>query len=367
MTRTVRIELADVAAWPNLEAALWSAAQGKRQRRDVAAFLDAAPQRLEAVRLALLDARLPDRRLRAFAIRDPKPRLIHAAPFADRVAHHALMRLLEPRLEKALVPTSYACRPGRGVHVALEDALAQCRHHPWYLQLDVRHCFPNIPHDRLLALLARRLKGGALRLVEHIVRAHESMPGRGLPIGALTSQHFANQYLGELDRHAIAQPECRAHLRYMDDVVLWCDSGEAACALRDRLMAWLPEALGLDFKPPVVQRSGRGLSLCGMRVWPSGLRLGPRLQRAWRRVAREIDGAQAAGADERWLQQRAEVLRGLSLPTRRRGWQRAVLLRCPSAALPQEESESPAGASRRELDQQRQELPFRQPQRERAG
>ena len=51
MTRTVRIELADVAAWPNLEAALWSAAQGKRQRRDVAAFLDAAPQRLEAVRL----------------------------------------------------------------------------------------------------------------------------------------------------------------------------------------------------------------------------------------------------------------------------------------------------------------------------
>lgn len=85
---------------------------------------------------------------------DGVPRLIHAAPFADRVAHHALMRLLAPRLEQALVPTSFACRPGLGVHAALAHAQFCARRWPWYLKLDVRHYFPSIPHDRLLALVA---------------------------------------------------------------------------------------------------------------------------------------------------------------------------------------------------------------------
>jgi len=132
MTHTVRIELADVAAWPNLEAALW------------ASFIADAPRRLAQVRHALLQGWLPDGGLQAFAIRDPKPRLIHVAPFADRVAQHALMRLLEPRLEAALLPTSFACRPGRGVHAALTHALLCTRRWPWVLQLDVAHCFPSL-------------------------------------------------------------------------------------------------------------------------------------------------------------------------------------------------------------------------------
>jgi hypothetical protein len=89
MPKRQRIDLADVAAWPNLEAALWQAARGKRSRPDVAAFLADAPARLAQVQAALLAGRLPDGRLRSFAIRDPKLRTIHAAPFADRVAHHA--------------------------------------------------------------------------------------------------------------------------------------------------------------------------------------------------------------------------------------------------------------------------------------
>ena len=380
MSRTVRVELVDVAAWPNLEAALWSAARGKRCRPDVARFLTQGQNALQSVRDALLQGRLPMGQLSSFAIRDPKPRIIHAAPFEDRVAHHALIRLLEPRLEQALVPTSCACRPGLGLHAALSQALAQSRRWPWVLKLDVRHCFPSIPHLGLLALLSRRMRGSAWALVEGIVGAHNTQPAgqpaRGLPIGSLTSQHFANQYLGELDRAALAHPACRAHVRYMDDVLLWCESSNAAQRLRDELMTWLPTSLGLSFKPAVIQRVRAGTSFCGFGIFPGGVRMGRRRQRAWRAEwARQRQAMGEPGVDEAWLQLRAEVLRGLACGAEATslGWRRRLLAAggafddvCSERASPPTNGPQ-AGAARRQLEQQRQELPFRQPQRERAG
>jgi len=330
MPQRQRLDLPDVAAAPNLSAALWSAARGKHARPDVAAFLADAAARLLPVRDALLAGRLPDGGLRCFAIRDPKPRLIHAAPFADRVAHHALMRLMEPRLEQALVPTSFACRPGRGVHAALRYAQAMMQRHAggWVVQLDVWHCFPQIPHAGLLALLERRFKGSALQLVRHIVHAHEALPGagRGLPIGSLTSQHFANQYLGEIDRFALAHPGCNGHVRYMDDVLLWCADRSVAHALAATVAAFCDNTLGLVLKPPRLAPVRAGLAFCGMRLGPRGLRPGPRRRRAWAVRWRSLQHYWQAGLlDEGQAQRRAEVLRALCLPATPRAWQRAVM------------------------------------------
>lgn len=328
MPQRDRIDLADVAAPPNLAAALWAAARGKRSRPDVAAYLADAPQQLDRLHQALLQARLPDGRLHRFAIGDPKPRIIHAAPFADRVAHHALARLMAPRLERALVPTSFACRPGLGVHAALLHAQALIARWPlaWTLKLDVEHCFPNIDHARLLALLQRRFKGSALGLVAAVVQGHASAPGRGLPIGSLTSQHFANQYLGELDRAALARPECQAHLRYMDDLVLWCPSLAAARDLHAHLDSFTTEVLALKLKPPVIQRADRGLALCGMRLGPRGIRLGLRRQRAWRAQCRAALWRFDQGLDDEPAHQRVcDQLRALALPARPVRWQQAVL------------------------------------------
>ena len=331
MPRCVRLDLADLAAWDNLEAALWAAARHKRSRADVAAFLDACPGALSCVRTALLAGRLPDGRGRCFAIHDPKPRLIHAAPFADRVAHHALIRLLEPRLEQALVPTSFACRPGRGVHAALLHARSCAQRWPWYLKLDVRHYFPAIPHDRLLALLARRFKGSVLLLMQRILEAHADAPGRGLPIGALTSQHFANQYLGEADRFALGRSECRAHLRYMDDLVLWCQSRAEGRALHRAMIDFCAEELGLELKPPVLMRSAAGLGLCGMRVYPGTIKLGRRRQRSWRKRRRDWEGRWRRGEIDAGALQRAYAsLYALTLPADSLGFRRADLARCPA-------------------------------------
>lgn len=330
MPQRQRIDLAEVAAWPNLQGALWAAASGKRARPDVAAFLADAPSRLVAVQDALLRGVLPDGRQRAFAIHDPKPRLIHAAPFADRVAHHALMGLMAPRLELALVPTSFACRPGRGVHACVQHAQGLMLRQPqaWALHLDVWHCFPQIPHAPLLSLLARRVKGSALALVEHTVRAFETTPGsaRGLPIGALTSQHFANAYLGELDRFALGQPACLGHVRYMDDVVLWCANRADGLALAAAMQGFAQDTLGLRLKPPKLAPVRAGLLLCGMRLGPRGIRPGPRRQRAWAQRWHGLQAAWAAGElTEAQAQQQAQMLGSLCLPARPRAWQRSVM------------------------------------------
>lgn len=331
MPRRTRIDLQDVAAWDNLEAALWAAARGKCARPDVAAFLAGAPRELARIQMALLAGRMPEGWFRSFAIRDPKPRIIHAAPFPDRVAHHALIRLLEPRLEQALVPTSFACRPGLGVHAAIRHAQSCCRRWPWYLKLDVEHYFPNLPHDRLLALLARRFKGSVMDLIRCLVADYHAEPGRGLPIGALTSQHFANQYLGEADRFALSRPECRGHVRYMDDIVLWCDSRADGMALHRAVTEFVTEALGLRLKPPCLMPVSAGLGYCGMRIYPGVVKLGLRRRRAWRGRRRHWEGLWRQGEiDEGELQQAYASLHAMTLPADSLGWRQTQLLRHPA-------------------------------------
>ncbi|MBX3667679.1 MAG: hypothetical protein KF778_04680 [Rhodocyclaceae bacterium] len=328
MPQRLRVDLADVAAWDNVEAALWAAARGKRSRPDVAAVLAHGANSLAPIVAALAQGRMPVGQFRRFAIRDPKPRIIHAAPFADRVAHHALMRRIEARLEQALVPSSYACRPGRGVHAALLHARACASRWPWYLKLDVEHYFPNVPHDALFELLARRVKGTVLRLIAHLLDCHHARPGYGLPIGALTSQHFANQYLGEADRHALVQRACLAHLRYMDDIVLWCASRADARLLHGSMRAFCGDVLRLPLKPACIGRSADGLSLCGMRVYPGTIRLGLRRRRSWRRqYAYWQDLWRQGQVSEAQLQRAQQSLVAITLPAASRGWRSAQLAR----------------------------------------
>jgi retron-type reverse transcriptase len=196
---------------PALLAATRPAAQGKRRQPEVAAFLMDAER--ECLRLQRSLRAAPDRTdawrpgsARTFCIRDPKPRQITQLPFADRVVHHALCAVVDPLLERYAIFDSYACRPGKGQHAALRRAQRFVATRPggWAVKGDVASYFASIPHDPLLALLARRVREPeVLHVLERIVRAYPSGPGRGLPIGALTSQHLANLYLGALDHYII--------------------------------------------------------------------------------------------------------------------------------------------------------------------
>jgi len=331
MKRT-RIDLTEVAALPNLALAYAKAARGKRWRPDVVRFRESLQANLARLGDDLLAERLPHGWFRAFWIHDPKKRLIHAACFDDRVFHHALMNHAGPALERAQSPASYACRPGRGIHRAVERVQGHLRRFPWYVKIDIDGYFASIEHARLLVLLMRRFKGpGVEAQFRRILSCHQPAPGRGLPIGALTSQYFANEYLNDFDRFLAARPECRANLRYMDDIVVWCDSRAAARKLLELMKHWLGDERGLKVKAgAVVQRSGHGIEYCGYRVTPGAIRLGRRRLRRYRQCREKWEAAWRAGAlSDLELQQAHASVHGLAPGAMYTGWRRQQLCRFP--------------------------------------
>lgn len=168
--KRLAIRLEDLAERANLVLAVWKASRGKTAQPAVARFLAGLDGNLDVLAASILDGSAPSGHASRFVIHDPKRRVIHAACFADRVLHHAILNLAEPRFETMLVASTYACRPGKGVHAAVAAVQQGLRAWPWFVQVDVDAYFPSIRHDLLLALLARRFKGaGFLDLLGRIV------------------------------------------------------------------------------------------------------------------------------------------------------------------------------------------------------
>lgn len=239
-----------------------------------------------------------------FRIRDPKPREITAAPFEDRVVHHALIDVLEPQLDRRMVPHSFACRRGKGQHAALRWAQRLLRENEWFLKLDVQGFFPSLAHDVVLATLQRVLKDRRALALCGVLVQHGGEHGRGLPIGSLSSQWFANLVLDRIDHWLVEELRGPGYVRYMDDFVLF---GAEKAGLRTTLpsiAARLAE-LRLDLKDratllaPVQQ----GLPFLGCRLYRSTIRLRPdnlarcraRLRhRQWQHRQGQIDDARLA-------------------------------------------------------------------------
>ena len=214
---------------------------------------------------------------RTFMISDPKPRRIAKAPFRDRVVHHAVVQVLQPLYESCFLFDSYATRPGKGTHAAIRRAQLFVRRWPWYLKMDVEHYFESVDHDMMLDLLQRKLKDRRLlALLERIIR-NSDPPGRGLPIGNLTSQFLANVYLDPFDHYVKETLRAPGYLRYMDDFVLFSSDRQQLRDLCPLLAAYLAERLNLRLKDKAtwLNRSNHGLSFLGRRIFPHYVRLRP--------------------------------------------------------------------------------------------
>ena len=223
----------------------------------------------------------PYGRFRTFTIHDPKQRTIHAACFEDRVFHHAVMNIAGQTLENAMSPFSYACRPGKGVHKAVEQVQGNLQRFEYYGKIDIASYFAEIDHKRLMQILSRCYKGQAfLYQLERIVRSYHFATGKGLPIGSLTSQYFANYYLSGLDRYLENHRYVRAYVRYMDDVIWWCDGKENVHKSLQDIQQWLLEQRHLTIKPgSQINRSKRGVTYCGFRITPGVVLLTARKKR----------------------------------------------------------------------------------------
>jgi hypothetical protein len=326
------VGLDTVADWHNLSEAFHRAALGKGRCPEVIQFRADLPAQLARLRLEILSETIAVGEMRRFHILDPKPRIIHAPCFRERVLHHALMAHVGPVLDRALVADTYACRVGKGALAAVLRAQQHLRRWPWFAKIDIRAYFASIDHAILGGLLVRRFKDkGLLALMTRIIDAHHTEPGKGLPIGALTSQQFANFYLSGLDRLLLEGCRVRGFVRYMDDMVWW---GDDRPSVREDLEAagqYAREPLGLEIKQPVqIGRSQHGLSFCGYRILPGRLLLSRRRQRRYAECRRKWEDAYIEGRiDALGLQAGFSSALAITAHTDAAAWRREQLLRSP--------------------------------------
>ena len=246
-----------IASFPALHAAALRAATGKRGKPGVAAFL--ANLETEVLRLEreLRTGRYRPGRYKTIEVFDPKHRTVSAAPFRDRVVHHALCAVIEPLFERGFIHDTYANRKGKGTHRAVaryERFRDRYRH---VLRCDIYRYFPAIDHAILKRDVRRRIAcPRTLALAECIIDGsnpqepvHLYYPGddlftpferrRGLPIGNLTSQLFANLYLDGLDHFAKEVLRAKGYLRYVDDFALFHDDPARLEDWRGRIARYL--------------------------------------------------------------------------------------------------------------------------------
>jgi len=293
----------DLIDFDNLLCAARQAQQGKRYRPNVLAFNSNLDVELLRLQRELRDKTYRPGKYRTFRIDDPKSRLISAAPFRDRVVHHALCNVIMVPLERTLIADTYANRTGYGTHRALKRFVGFARSSRYVLQCDVRQYFPSIDHTILKTLLRRKIKcPDTLWLIDTIIDGSNSQGGdavyfpgdrlltpaerrRGLPIGNLTSQFFANLYLSGFDHFVKEQLKVRKYLRYVDDFALFSDDHGFLAAARPQLEAYLA-TLRLVMHPIKSQlfETRLGANFVGFRVLGDRIRVrASSLRRARRR------------------------------------------------------------------------------------
>jgi len=248
-----------VIAFGNLRRAYRNAARGKRRTRTAAAFEYQVADRLIALQEELVAKTYRPGGYCHFTIHEPKRRKISAAPFRDRVVHHALCQVVEPRFEACFITHSYANRVGKGTHRALDCLQRWARRFRYVLRADVVQHFPSLDHAILREKIARRIHDpDVMWLIDAILASGDGVladqyiqvyfPGddllaacrpRGLPIGNLTSQFWSNVYLNDFDWFVVRELGCPAYLRYVDDFALFGNGKAELWRWKDAIIARL--------------------------------------------------------------------------------------------------------------------------------
>lgn len=245
-----------IASFQALHQAVQRAVKGKRGKAGAAAFMARLEPECLRLERELHDGSYRTGRYVEIVVRDPKRRLVSAAPFRDRVVHHALFNVIGPVFERGFIDDSYANRVGKGTHRAIARYEHFRDHYAYVLRCDIWRYFPAIDHAILKADLRRRIAcAPTLALCETIIDGSNPQETvlhyfdgddlftpqqrrRGLPLGNLTSQFFANVYLDGLDH--FAKELLRApYLRYVDDFALFAHSPQQLAEWHGRIATWL--------------------------------------------------------------------------------------------------------------------------------
>ncbi len=303
-----------IIAFDNLLLAARKAQKGKRFRENVLAFNYNLEQELPTLQNDLQNRTYQPGTYRTFQIYEPKPRLISAAPYRDRVVHHALCHIIVPIFERTFIADSYANRVGFGTHRALKRFIQFARSSRYVVQCDIRKYFPSLDHEILKTLIRRKIKcRDTLWLIETIIdnsneqeRVIDHFPGddlitpltrrRGLPIGNLTSQFFANVYLNGFDHFVKETLKAERYVRYVDDFCLLSDDWQFLADARSQIESYLA-TLRLKIHPVKSQlfETRQRATFLGFRVLPDRIRVRTENLRRARRRLRQLQTSYQTG------------------------------------------------------------------------
>lgn len=257
--------------------------KGKRNRRDVQEFEWKLEENICALHRDLRDRTYRHGSYSSFFICDPKQRHIHKATVRDRIVHHAVFSVLNPIFEPTFIAHSFSCREGKGTHKAvdaLEGMLRQIsrngKRHCYALQCDIHKFFDSLDHGVLLKLLGDKIKDEDVhRLLGEIVNSFSSPrfpagSGKGVPIGNLTSQLFANIYLNELDQFVKHELQIRRYVRYTDDFAIVDEDTDSLQRFIAPIQSFLQECLLLSLHPKKIRlrKYRQGIDFLGYVLFP---------------------------------------------------------------------------------------------------
>ena len=202
--------------------------RGKRSKPDVQIFEYTLEDNIFQLHQDLVTGAYCHGSYQQFQITDPKVRLISKSSVRDRLLHHAIYRTLYPAWDRTFIYDSYSCRNNKGTYKAFARLIDLTRKvsgnytRPcWALKLDIRKFFDSVDHEILMDLLkARIVDEQLLKLLRNIIDSFEHSPDKGMPLGNLTSQLFANIYLDPLDKFVKRKLKVKYYLRYADDFTL---------------------------------------------------------------------------------------------------------------------------------------------------
>jgi len=276
-----------IIAFDNLLLAARKAQKGKRYKPAVSAFHFQLEENLLQLHHQLQQKNYQPGGYRTFYVFDPKQRMISAAPYHDRVVHHALCNVIEPIFEKTFIYDSYANRKGKGTHKAIERYQKYAQQFQYVLKCDIRKFFPSIDHQLLKQEIRRKIRcPSTLWLIDRIIDNSNPQEAHlqwfagddlftplerrsGLPIGNLTSQFWANVYLNRFDHFIKEELRVPGYIRYVDDFVLFGNDKRQINKWKADLTNYLA-TLRLIPHPHKTQihQTKDGVPFLGFRVFP---------------------------------------------------------------------------------------------------
>lgn len=272
-----------ISSFENLCNAFYKSRKGKSNSPDAVRFFFNLEHDVFSLKEKIESGNYSTGKYKAFTVFEPKKRLIKAVPFKDRVVHHAICNLIEPIFDSGFIDYSYACRKNKGTHKALKKIknIVQGKKLSdtcYALKCDIKKYFPSIDHSVLKYIIRKRISDKKLvKILDIIIDSDSSIygKGKGIPIGNLTSQLFANIYLNSLDQFVKHNLKCRYYLRYVDDFIIFSESKKMLHIYKQKIKQFLKKELCLDIhqKKANIFLVSSGVDFVGYQVYPEVTRI----------------------------------------------------------------------------------------------